>query len=364
MINTSNQDKKTLHCRLLVKHQKGTQDIWDQVNTKMEGAGFIKVQCKKARVQDAKPIVSGFFAFSISKSANLRDLTRSIDQAIVDHKRQDTPQFYLENRQIEREKQQTNANGQFVRRQTTGFELMAIHFLSKPEEAEDLQDLMRFIFSPERSLREVPHHVSYEVVADIAEPTALNTPGTLNRWGIKVAGHIMIAADAYNGVPASYETIETQCIVDLDIGHPECDDITMRQIVMGVELKNKRGRKLYLQVDHKATDRSSVVATFRAADRTEARQVFQMLYLAVRSLYPKCGKYFTPGTRAKTKERYTQDANGLWQHKSEMEYDSQARFHDNTLDERGLETLEHLTVLSFRPSRTNRQCNRKLEIHI
>ena len=126
-INTSNQDKKTLHCRLLVKHHKGTQDICDQVNTKMEGAGFVRVQCEKARVQDAKPTVSGFFAFSISYSANLRDLTKSIDQAIIDHKRQDTPQFHLENRQIEREKQQTNANGQFVRRQTTGFELTAIH---------------------------------------------------------------------------------------------------------------------------------------------------------------------------------------------------------------------------------------------
>ena len=220
---------------------------------------------------------------------------------------------------------------------------MAIHFLGRPEDAEDLQDLMRFLFGPERSLKEVPHHVCYEVIADIAEPTALNTPGALTRWGVKVAGHSMIAADAYNGAAARYETIETQCIVDLDIGHPECDGLTMRRFIMGVELKDRRGRKLFLKVDHKATDRSVVVATFRAIDRNEARQIMQMLYLAFKSLYPKCGMYFIPGTRAKTKERYTQDANGLWQHKSEMDYDSQARFHDNTLDERGLETLEHLT---------------------
>ena len=64
MINTSNQDKKTLHCQLLVKHQKGIQDICTQVNTKMQEAGFIKPQCKEARVQHPKPIVSGFYAFS------------------------------------------------------------------------------------------------------------------------------------------------------------------------------------------------------------------------------------------------------------------------------------------------------------
>ena len=147
MINTSNQDKNTLHGRLMIKHQKGIKDTCNQVNTKIQEAGFIKTQCEESRVQHPKPIVSGFFGYSISKSTNLRDLTHSIDQAIINYNRRDTLQFHLENRQIEREKQQTNSNGQYTRRQLTGYELMAIHFLGKPEDAKDLQDLMRFLLT-------------------------------------------------------------------------------------------------------------------------------------------------------------------------------------------------------------------------
>ena len=103
---------------------------------------------------------------------------------------------------------------------------------------------MRFLFGPDRPLNEVPHNVCYNVFADIAELTALNTPGVIIRWGVKVAGHCMITADAYNGVAAHYETIETQCIVDLDIGHHECDSLTVRQFLMGLELNSNKGQGL------------------------------------------------------------------------------------------------------------------------
>ena len=52
----------------------------------------------------------------------------------------------------------------------------------------------------------------------------------------------MIAADAYNGAPAHYETIETQCIVDLDIGHPETNKQTHGLLLILATTTRSAGR--------------------------------------------------------------------------------------------------------------------------
>ena len=58
-VNSASQDKKTLHCQILINHLKPAQELCRQINTTIQEAGFIKVHCKKARFQHPKPIVSG-----------------------------------------------------------------------------------------------------------------------------------------------------------------------------------------------------------------------------------------------------------------------------------------------------------------
>jgi hypothetical protein len=295
--------EEMLHMRFLIAHAEEAEDLIASIGPYMEQARFTDITIRRSPIQDEHTIPAGWLMGSITKSINLEYLTSQIQAKLPPDCKLE---WLLENREL----RHTHESGEpqiGLKKKKSALSITATYIMTKESHSRELTELLlNEIYPVTMSSREAPGHMALRFVPDVTLPmNAANQ--TMQKVHTRMAArHLSIA------LPQNFKTHSTTSIIQLNRLVPG-RTYTLRAFILSLYHPRCRKKRIFLQVDHWATDPTKVTFTFHTSDEALAYEAIDALPLILKEQgVRQYGDLFIPGTKQDMLARYATDENGQY----------------------------------------------------
>jgi hypothetical protein len=292
----------TLHMRFLLAHSEDGEKLIKSIGSYLEQARFSEVSIRRAAIQDEYTVPAGWLMGSITKSINLQYLTEQIRTKLPAECKLE---WQLENRELRHK--HSSADYQSGKKRKSPLSISATYIMTKESHSRALTDLLcSQVYPASMTPHEAPGQMALRFVPDVTLPMNAASQAMQMVHTKMAARHLAIA------LPDNFKTHTTESIISLDATVPG-RSFSLRFFILSLYHPRCRKKRLFLQVDHWATDPSKVEFTFHTSDETLAYEAIDALPLILKEQGVKdYGKLFVDGTKQDMVRRYAKDETGAY----------------------------------------------------
>jgi hypothetical protein len=292
----------TLHMRFLLAHSEDGNKLINSIGPYLEQAKFGEISIGRAAIQDEYTVPAGWLMGSITKSINLPHLTEQIRSKLPADCQLE---WQLENRELRHT--HVSTEHQPGKKRKSALSITATYIMTKESHSRTLTDLLcSQVYPATMTSQDAPGYMALRFVPDVTLPMNAASHAMQMVHTKMAARHLAIA------LPDNFKTHSTESIISLDAIVPG-RSFSLRFFILSLYHSRCRKKRLFLQVDHWATDHSKVEFTFHISDETLAYEVIDALPLILKEQGVKeYGKLFVSGTKQDMVRRYAKDENGAY----------------------------------------------------